>query len=42
MDIDLLPSARLAAPVARDLDVSGPTVFAAFSVAITVSALLEP
>lgn len=34
--------AMLAAPMARDLDVSAPTVFAAFSVALTVSALIGP
>ncbi len=34
--------AMLAAPMARDLDVATPTVFAAFSVALIVSALLGP
>lgn len=34
--------AMLAAPMARDLGVSTPTVFAAFSVALIVSALLGP
>jgi predicted MFS family arabinose efflux permease len=34
--------AMLAAPMARDLGVSTPTVFAAFSAALTVSALLGP
>jgi predicted MFS family arabinose efflux permease len=34
--------AMLAAPMARDLGVSTPTVFAAFSVALVVSALLGP
>ena len=34
--------AILAAPIARDLGVSEPTVFAAFSVALLVSALLGP
>jgi predicted MFS family arabinose efflux permease len=34
--------AMLAAPMARDLGVSVPTVFAAFSVALVVSALLGP
>jgi predicted MFS family arabinose efflux permease len=34
--------AMLAAPMARDLGVSMPTVFAAFSVALVVSALLGP
>lgn len=34
--------AMLAAPMARDLGVSAPTVFAAFSVALIVSALLGP
>jgi len=34
--------AMLAAPIARDLAVSVPTVFAAFSVALIVSALLGP
>jgi predicted MFS family arabinose efflux permease len=34
--------AMLAAPMARDLGVSAPTVFAAFSVALMVSALLGP
>ena len=34
--------AILAAPIARDLGVSAPTVFAAFSVALLVSALLGP
>ena len=34
--------AILAAPIARDIGVSGPTVFAAFSVALLVSALLGP
>ncbi len=35
-------SAMLAAPMARDLGVATPTVFAAFSVALIVSALLGP
>lgn len=35
-------AAMLAAPMARDLDVATPTVFAAFSVALIVSALLGP
>ena len=34
--------AMLAAPMARDLGVATPTVFAAFSVALIVSALLGP
>jgi predicted MFS family arabinose efflux permease len=34
--------AILAAPIARDVGVSGPTVFAAFSVALLVSAVLGP
>jgi len=34
--------AMLAAPMARDLGVSTPTIFAAFSVALVVSALLGP
>lgn len=34
--------AMLAAPMARDLGISTPTVFAAFSVALVVSALLGP
>ena len=34
--------AMLAAPMARDLGVTTPTVFAAFSVALIVSALLGP
>src|SRR3546814_8418455 len=35
-------SAMLAAPMARDLGVSTPTVFAAFSAALIISALLGP
>jgi MFS family permease len=35
-------SAMLAAPMARDLGVSTPTIFAAFSAALIVSALLGP
>src|SRR3546814_1593316 len=34
--------AMLAAPMARDLGVSTPTVFAAFSAALIISALLGP
>src|SRR3546814_18842862 len=34
--------AMLAAPMARDLGVSTPTVFAAFSAALIISALLAP
>ena len=34
--------AMLAAPMARDLGVAAPTVFAAFSLALVVSALLGP
>ena len=36
------PPAMLAAPRARDLGVAAPTVFAAFSLALIVSAVLGP
>ena len=42
MGIVLLPPAVLASPMARDLGVATPTVFAAFSLALIVSALVGP
>ncbi len=42
MGVVLLPAGVLAAPMARDLGVVTPTVFAAFSLALIVSALVGP